>query len=133
MLMPRVSRFMSLDPVTIGPAEPMAVAHRLMRDRKLRHLPVVEHGRLVGIVSDRDLHLLESLRDVNPAEVTVGEAMTADVYAVPPDTALDEVASEMMERKLGSVVIVGPMGIEGIFTAVDALRALVDVLAREAA
>ena len=130
--MPRVSRYMSRDPVTIGPGAPMSLAHRLMRERKLRHLPVVEHGRLVGIVSDRDLHLLESLRDVDPAEVTVGEAMTADVYAVPPDTTLDEVAGEMMERKLGSVVVVGSMGIEGIFTAVDALRALLDVLAREA-
>ena len=132
MLMPRVARYMSLEPVTIAPGEPMAVAHRLMRDGRVRHLPVVEHGRLVGIVSDRDLHLLESLRDVDPTEVTVGEAMTADVYAVPPDTSLDEVTREMMDRKLGSVVIVGHKGIEGIFTAIDALRALSDLLEREA-
>lgn len=130
--MPRVSRYMSREPVTIAPSAPMSLAHRLMREGALRHLPVVEHGRLVGIVSDRDLHLFETLRDVDPTEVSVGEAMTADVYAVPPDTALDEVAAEMMERKLGSVVVVGALGIEGIFTAVDALRALLDVLAREA-
>jgi len=129
--MPRVARYMSLDPVTVSPNDPMAIAHRLMRERHVRHLPVVEHGRLVGIVSDRDLHLLESLRDVVPTEVTVGEAMTTDVYAVPLDTALDEVTHEMMDRKLGSVVVVGPRGIEGIFTSIDALRALSDLLARE--
>jgi acetoin utilization protein AcuB len=133
MLMPIVSRYMSLAPVTIAPGDTMTSAHRLMRAGRLRHLPVVDDGRLVGLVSDRDLHLLESLRDVDPDEVTVAEAMTEDVYAVGPRTPLAEVLAIMATRRIGSAVVVGDRGVEGVFTATDALCALIDVLQREAA
>ena len=131
--MPSVSRFMTLDPCTVAPADSMAYAHRLMRDRHIRHLPVVEGGRLVGIVSDRDLHLLETLRDVDPEIISVEEAMTREVYAVPQTTLIDQVLAEMVERRLGSVVVMGERGVVGIFTALDGLRALLDVLDRQAA
>jgi acetoin utilization protein AcuB len=133
MLMPPVSRYMTLDPVVVGPDDPMTRAHQLMRGRRAHHLPVVAGGRLVGVVSDRDLHLLETLRDVDPDIVTVGEAMTSDVYAVAPATPLDRVLAEMIDRRLGSAIVVGEHGVEGIFTSVDGLRALVDMLDRETA
>jgi acetoin utilization protein AcuB len=131
MLMPTVSRYMTLAPVTIAPDQPMTSAHRLMRAGHLRHLPVIDGGRLVGIVSDRDLHLLETLKDVDPEEVSVEEAMTRDVYVVPPATPLTEVIATMAERRLGSAVVMGSHGLEGLFTSTDALRALLDVLERE--
>jgi acetoin utilization protein AcuB len=132
MLMPPISRYMTLAPAVIGPDEAMARAHELMRTRRIRHLPVVHRGGLVGVVSERDLQLMETLCDVDPAIVTVGEAMTRTVYAVAPDTPMNRVIAEMLERRLGSAVVVGDAGIEGIFTTADGLRALLDVLDREA-
>jgi acetoin utilization protein AcuB len=133
MLMPPVSRYMTLDPVLVQPDDSMTRAHELMRARRAHHLPVVVGARLVGVVSDRDLHLLETLRDVDPDVVTVGEAMTANVYAVAPSTPLDQVLTEMIDRRLGSAIVVGERGVEGIFTSVDGLRALVEMLDRETA
>jgi acetoin utilization protein AcuB len=77
------------------------------------------------LLSQRDLHLIETLRDVDPATTTVDEAMTTDVYITGPDTSLDEVASQMAEHKYGSAVIVERGKVMGLFTTVDALNALV--------
>lgn len=70
----RVGEVMSTCPVTIDKRPPLAAAHAAMRAHGIRHLPVLERGRLVGLVSQRDLHLLETLRDVDPAHGTVEEA-----------------------------------------------------------
>jgi acetoin utilization protein AcuB len=113
---------------TIGTQSPLSEAHRLMNEHAIRHLPVLEGGRLVGVVSMRDLHLVETLKDVDPREVTVEEAMSQDAYTVAPGTPLAEVARTMAQHKYGSAVIVRDGHVEGIFTTVDALRALDAVL-----
>lgn len=119
-----VQEYMSLAPVVVGSGRTLAEAHRLMRERNIRHLPVVDGGRLVGVVSQRDLYLLETLKGVDPGTETVGEAMAPEPYAVPPDAPLDEVAAEMADRKYGSAVVVDRGSVIGLFTTVDALRAL---------
>src|ERR1041385_8352156 len=78
MLMPSMSRYMTRQPWTIRKDAKMSQAHELMRGHRIRHLPVLEDGKLVGIVSDRDLHLMETLPDSDPDEITVDEAMTED-------------------------------------------------------
>lgn len=125
-----VQQHMTVAPVVIASDRTLAEAHRLMRERSIRHLPVVDHGRLVGIVSQRDLYLLETLRGVDPASETVGEAMSADPYAVPPDAPLEAVATAMAEKKYGSAVVVDRGSVIGLFTTVDALRALASVVRR---
>ena len=106
----------------------MMDAHKLMRQHNIRHLPVVSGHRLVGAVSQRDLAIMESLADVDPNEVPVEDAMTADVYTASPDAPLRDVASEMVSRKLGSAVIMDGAKVVGMFTTIDALQALVQVL-----
>jgi acetoin utilization protein AcuB len=81
-------------------------------------------------VSDHDIELVELFEGGDPETTSVEEAMTDRVYAVPEDTPLDDVAEVMAQRKCGSVVATSRHGIEGIFTAVDACEALVDVLRR---
>ena len=125
-----VERFMTRDPVVVGSQHTLAQAHQIMRENAVRHLPVVDAGRLVGIVSQRDLYLLETLRGVDVARELVEEAMSAEPIAVPPDAALDEVAEQMASRKHGSAVVVEGGKVVGIFTTTDALRALVSVLRR---
>jgi acetoin utilization protein AcuB len=133
MLVPPVSEFMSLQTHTIGRDQNLTTAHRLMRAHQIRHLPVLDGGKVVGIVSQRDLHLMESLDDADPDAITVEEAMTQDVCAVAPDAPLDEVAEFMLERTLGSVVVMRQGHLLGIFTTVDALHCLSRVLQRAAA
>jgi CBS domain-containing protein len=91
-------------------------------------LPVLEKGKLVGILEQRAASFVESLRDVDAATVLVEVAMSADVYVVHPDTPLTGVAHSMAEHKYDCAVIVDETHVVGIFTTVDALRALIAVL-----
>jgi acetoin utilization protein AcuB len=125
MLMPPVSRYMTTHPYAVGPREKLSSARHLMATRDIHHLPVVEGDRLVGIISDRDLHPVHPLHDI-----TVGELMSEDVALVPAETPMDQVVDLMERRRCSSVVVGGAGGIVGIFTARDALRALGDLLRR---
>jgi acetoin utilization protein AcuB len=119
-----VDEFMSPSVLTIGRDQTLADAHRIMRSHRIRHLPVLYGGELLGIVSERDLHLIETLTGVDPELISVEEAMSSDVYVVPPKTPVFEVAAEMVKRKIGSVVVARGKEIVGIFTALDGLRLL---------
>jgi acetoin utilization protein AcuB len=134
MLMPPISRYMTTQPWTIPRGAKMSQAHRVMREHRIRHLPVLDRGQLVGIVTERDLHLIETLPGGDPDELTVEEAMIADVYAIHPEDPVDTVVEHMADHKVGSAVVVGRRGeIEGIFTSVDAMQVLADVLRRATA
>jgi acetoin utilization protein AcuB len=127
---PTVEQHMTVSPVVIGSARTLSDAHRLMRERGIRHLPVVDGARLVGVVSQRDLYLAETLRGVDPETDSVREAMTDEPYVVAPGAPLDEVASVMADRKIGCALVVDRGSIIGVFTTVDALRALAAVVGR---
>ena len=132
--MPTILQYMTRHPLTIGKDAKMSQAHALMRRHKLRHLPVLEGGKLVGIVSERDLHLIETLPDSDPETVSVEDAMVVDLYTVTVDDPVDEVVEHMANRKLGSALVLNRRGgLEGIFTSVDALHVLATVLRRATA
>jgi len=121
---PTLADFMTKSPAIIGSEQKLTLAHDLMRKKRIRHLPVLHGGKLVGLVSLRDLHLIETLPDVEPDEVTVAEAMSTDVYCVAPEAPLKSVVTEMAKRKLGSAIVTRGRKVVGVFTTVDALRAL---------
>lgn len=125
---PTVQKYMTTSPHTIGDDQPMTIAHRMMREHRVRHLPVLRGSKIVGLVSDRDLNTVETLIDVDPRKVLVSEAMSQDPYVVSPDAALDEVVATMAEKKYGSAVITQHDKVVGIFTTVDACRAFADLL-----
>ncbi len=122
-----VRSFMTPTPHTIGQTQPLARAHERMRSQGVRHLPVLEAGKLVGILSHRDALFVETLRDVDPEKVPVEDAMSTDVYTVRPDTPLSEVLSAMAEHKYGCTVVGDAAHVLGIFTTTDALRVLVRI------
>lgn len=130
-IVPKIQTFMTTVPHTIGADQTMARAHEVMREHRIRHLPVLAGNRLVGIVSDRDLHMVETLHGVDPERVLVEEAMTQDVYVVEPNAPLDDVVREMARHKYGSVVIADHGKIVGIFTSVDACRAFAEMLSTQ--
>lgn len=121
---------MSTFPYSVGRTQTLARAHKMMRDHGVRHLPVLDGGALVGILSQRDLHLIETLRDVNPEEVLVEEAMSSEVYAVAPETPLDEVVRTMAVRKLGCAVVMHEAHVVGILSTVDVCRVLAERLSK---
>jgi acetoin utilization protein AcuB len=121
----RIDHFMTGSPHSIGFDQPLALAHETMRRLDIRHLPVLRAGELVGLVSLRDLQLLESLAGVDPQRVTVEDAMTVDVFAVHPDAEIGAVAAEMARHKYGCAVVMSGDTVVGIFTTSDALHAIV--------
>lgn len=125
---PHIDRYMTTGPHAIEPDQKLSQAHRLMREHAIRHLPVMRGDELIGVLSDRDLHLIETLRDVDPDKVVVEEAMSDVVYKVSPRAALDEVVSEMARHKYGCAVVVDHGKVVGVFTTVDALRAFAEML-----
>jgi acetoin utilization protein AcuB len=119
---------MTESPHSIGADQTLETAHAMMRSHGIRHLPVLRAGKLVGLLSQRDLYLVETLREVDAHVLTVEEAMSQSTYCVTPRASLARVAREMAERKYGCVVVMDQEDVVGIFTSVDALRALVTVL-----
>ena len=119
--MPPVSEFMTPNPYAIGSDEDLAMARSLMQINRIHHLPVVDDDVLVGIVSDRDV--LDRV-----SHDRVGDVMTRDVATVSSNASLGEVLNLMEAGRIGSVVIAGELGIEGIFTITDALRVFAQLL-----
>lgn len=125
---PSIEKFMTTAPQTIGADISLAKAEKLMGEMRVRHLPVLDGGRLVGILSDRDIKLVESFKDVDPEAVTVREAFHEEPYSVSPKAPLAEVCAEMAAHKYSSVLVVDNHKLVGIFTWVDALNAMKELL-----
>ena len=125
---PTFQKYMTTAPHSIGADQTLAHAHAVLCEYKNPHLPVLVGGKLVGMVTARDLRFVESLRDVDTTKVTVKDAMVTDVYAVSPEAPLDEVVSEMAQHEYGSVVVMQNQKVVGIFTTVDVCRAFAEPL-----
>ena len=124
-----IGHYMTSNPLTVEGGERLEAAQSLMRERGIRHLPVVDDGVLVGILSDRDVHFSRSLRTMDPTELLVRDAMTPSPLTLTPRMPLREVAMMMAQFRCGSVLIVDQGQLVGIFTTVDALRVLAELLA----
>ncbi len=125
---PTIQKFMTTQPQSIESAESIKKALDRMSKVGVRHLPVTKNGKVVGIVSDRDLKLVLGFEEIDSAEVTVADVCHPKPYIVGPDALLHEVAEEMAEKRLGSAIVVQNGKLVGIFTTVDACRALAEVL-----
>jgi acetoin utilization protein AcuB len=131
----RVRDCMSVDPATVAPNDPLQSVVSLLRRRDIRSVPVVENGRLIGIVTDRDV------RQVAPAyplfrdedeirryteKLTVTAAMTADPITIGPDVALVEAAKLLGTYRITSLPVVNDGRLIGILTVTDVLRVFVE-------
>lgn len=124
---PQVCDYMTVAPHSVGLDQSLATAVRRMHEHKTRHLPVLEGGVLRGIVSERDVALAEAF-GLDPSQVTVEEAMTAEPFTVTPHAPLSHVARAMASHKYGCAVVTEGNELRGIFTTTDAMRALADTL-----
>ncbi len=123
-----ITHYMTRTPYTIGHDQPLATAHQMMRDHGIRHLPVLQGGKLVGLVSQRDLYFLEGVGDVDLQAVKVSEAMVEDVYTVGSRTSLRKVVAEMALHRYGCAIVVEKDHVVGVLSTIDALQALASLL-----
>ena len=125
---PVVQKYMTVLPHTIGADQSLEKAEKMMAEFRVRHLPVLDGGKLVGIVTDRDIKLVETFRDVDAAKVKVAEAYSSDPYVTSPGASLVEVCREMAANKFGCALVCDNRKLVGIFTWVDALNAMSDLM-----
>lgn len=123
-----IKQYMTTGALTIGAEQPMSVAHRVMLEHRIRHLPVLDGGKLVGVLTDRDLHIVERLPGADPVRVRVGQAMTTNPFVVAPDTSVKDVVAAMVARSHGCAIVSDDGQVVGIFTPVDACRAFAALL-----
>jgi acetoin utilization protein AcuB len=117
---------MSTDLVTVAPHESARRAYEIMRDRRIRHLPVLADGRLVGVLSDRDLRPV--LLSPGLAGATVGELMSESLTTIAPDAPVEDAASLLVVKKIGCLPVVAGERLVGIVTETDLLAVLVELL-----
>lgn len=118
-----VGKFMTQLPHTVGFDATLETAEKMMHEYRVRHLPVLKGGTLVGILSERDIQMVETFVDVDPKKVLVSEAFTPQPFIVEPDANISTVMKQMAEHKYGCALVVRGEKLEGIFSWIDALRA----------
>jgi acetoin utilization protein AcuB len=111
-------------PYSIDADATLAEGQAMMERHGVRHLPVTEGKRLVGIVTDRDIRQsLDPVFDMPPLQ-KIRTIMVDDPYVVAPDEPLDSVLLTLAERRIGCVLVAAGGQLEGIFTTTDASRML---------
>lgn len=134
-----VRDLMTPNPGTVTPDATLAEVWDLMQELDVRHVPVVERGSLVGMLSDRDLAHLDLGRALNlegadalrrQLEAPALELMSSDVISAEPDMELGDVVGLLLEHKVGAIPVVRPGTRElvGIISYIDVLRAVRDLL-----
>jgi acetoin utilization protein AcuB len=121
---------MTREVVVLSPSSTAAEALGLCRERRIRHLPVLEGGRLVGIVSDRDLRsATPTLGDPERAsaleKIRLSDVMSRDVITALPGDPIEVAANRMRERRIGCLPVVESGELVGIITSSDVMEALV--------
>jgi acetoin utilization protein AcuB len=121
----QIVNLMTSNPVTIGPQDTLSKAKAIMDAGSFRRVPVVDGGRLVGILTERDLReytgYLESTR--------VNAAMRTALVTVTPYNTVEDAARLMLKHKIGGLPIVADGALVGIVTTTDLLRAFLLVVA----
>lgn len=121
-------------PYSIDVESPVDEAQRFMREHRIRHLPVMGQGELLGVVSDRDIKLAlgPDFAYPNARELKVRDVFVPDSYVVELTTPLQDVLQHMAEHRLGSAVVTRGGKLAGVFTATDACRAFAEYLRDQA-
>ena len=134
-----VSDYMSANPITVEPEEPLMRALEIIRLRGVRRLPVAVAGMLVGLITEGDVKRAEpSTLDASQEEFArvmegtpISRIMISQPVTTTADTPLLEAAEIMLNTKYGALPVVADGRVIGILTDNDLTRALVDVM-REA-
>ncbi len=125
---PTIQKYMTYLPHSIEAKATIKEAVAKMQELNVRHLPVLEGDKIAGIISDRDIKLATSFVEADTALIKVKDICQERPYQVEPSALLKDVVFEMAEKRYGSVLVMQNGHLVGIFTTVDACRALHDVI-----
>jgi acetoin utilization protein AcuB len=125
---PTVAEFMTPLLHAVPPTASLADAKAVMEEHGIRHVPVLEEGRAIGMVTLSDVFVIEEMLSVDAEAYPVTDAMGKDLYTIDAETELAAVAAHMSKHHLGSAIVARGGRPIGIFTASDALRALAHIL-----
>lgn len=133
-----VAKRMTKNPVTVTPDTKVDEAAELMKKHHFRRLPVVEEGKLVGFLSDKDIMRVApspattlSRYEITSllAKMCIKDVMIKDVISVSDEATIEEAALLMCEKKVGGLPVVSGVGaVVGVITETDIFKALVDVM-----
>lgn len=132
----KISAIMTTKLVTIEPHNSVATAVRLMRRGAMRHLPVVEDDRLVGIVTSGDLRRITGLSSILRDQsydnmlwrhIPIANVMTRDPMVLSPDTPVAEAARLLIEHQIGGFPVLDNGALVGIITTSDLLQCLIQM------
>ena len=136
-----VKERMSQPVITVKPKLPIMEALKLMKKEKIRRTPVIDSGKLVGIISDKDLLNASpsdatslSVWEINYllSQITVREVMSKNVITVEESTPIEEVARIMADNKIGGVPVMRDGRVVGLITETDLFKLFLDLMgARE--
>ena len=127
---PSVRAAMTPYPATIDETESVGAARRHMERERIRHLPVTRGGELVGLVSERDLRVVEALGPERLG-IGIGGVCHSPPFVVSVDARLDAVAQDMADQRVGSALVVEGGELVGIVTSTDVARALAEHLRKD--
>jgi CBS domain-containing protein len=133
----QVWQLMSGEVVTLDAKATLDIADDLMKLKRIRHLPVLDDGRLVGIVTQRDLFLagvssvLQFRRSTEKewlARIKIAEVMNRNVVTIRPEADAEEAVTRMIEHKIGCLPVVSGTTLVGLLSETDLLRYLQRIL-----
>jgi acetoin utilization protein AcuB len=112
--------------VYVSPNDSLQDAWEIMTEWEIRHLPVLDGGRLVGILSDRDVLINSSKEEAQftVSAMTIAEAMTANPMTCSPDTSICEICDLMLDHKIDSLPIIADDQLVGLVTSSDLVQLL---------
>jgi acetoin utilization protein AcuB len=132
-----VSKKMKRDLVTISKDERMTTAKKILREKNIRHLPVVDGKKLVGLVTNMDIRKAEAspatsleIRELHYLldKIKVSEIMTRNVITISPDISVEEATTLLHANKIGCLPVVEDGNLVGIITEDDVLAILIEVM-----
>ncbi len=128
---PPISDFMTTIPVQVDKSASLETARRLLERYGIRHLPVMADGKLVGVVTEREMNVALAVARSHSLEVTVETAMQSPAFQVGKNVPVGDVAERMAKEKFGCAIVVHEEKICGIFTTTDALFLLTKYCKKE--
>jgi len=132
-----VRKKMKTDLVTVTKNDRMTTAKKILQEKNIRHLPVVEGKKLVGLVTNMDIRKAEAspatsleIRELHYLldKLTVGEIMTRNVITISPDISVEEATTLLHDNKIGCLPVVEDGNLVGIITENDVMEILIDVM-----
>jgi acetoin utilization protein AcuB len=132
-----VRKKMKKDLITITKDERMTTARKIMKERNIRHLPVVDGKKLIGLVTNMDIRKAEAspatsleIRELHYLldKLTVGEIMTRNVITISPDISVEEATTLIHDNKIGCLPVVEDGNLVGMITENDVMAILIEVM-----